>query len=84
MLKSQISADERRADTRRKIQLGGLIVKAKLDEEPTNVLLGLLLEAADALNTEDAELTRRRWMRRGREAFATETESIDVQTARNL
>lgn len=74
MLKSQISADERRADTRRKIQLGGLIVKAQLDEEATNVLLGLLLEAADALNTDDADLTRRRWMRRGREAFDTETQ----------
>ena len=32
---------DRKADTRRKIQLGGLIVKAGLDEEPAAVLLGL-------------------------------------------
>ena len=74
MLKSQMSSDERRADTRLKIQLGGLIIKAKLDEEASNVLLGLLLEAADALSAEDGELTRRRWMRRGRAAFEPEGE----------
>ena len=39
--------DARKADTRNKIQLGGLIVKAGLAEEPAAVLLGLLLEAAE-------------------------------------
>lgn len=34
----------RKADTRRKIQLGELIVKAGLEEESTNVILGLLCE----------------------------------------
>ena len=38
--------DARKADTRNKIQLGGLIVKAGLAEEPAAVLLGLLLEAS--------------------------------------
>ena len=40
---------DRKADARRKIQLGGLIMKAGLDEEPAAVLLGLLLEAAETL-----------------------------------
>ncbi len=62
-------ADERKLDTRNKIQLGGLVVKAGLDDEPTNVLLGMLLEAADSLNAPEAEITRRRWKRRGAEAF---------------
>ena len=42
--------DARKADTRNKIQLGGLIVKAGLAEEPAAVLLGLLLEAAGTLS----------------------------------
>ena len=42
----RFSMDARKLDARRKIQLGGLIVKACLAEEPAAVLLGLLLEAA--------------------------------------
>lgn len=38
---------ERKQDTRQKIQLGGLVKKAGLHEEPPAVLLGLLLEAKE-------------------------------------
>ncbi len=61
--------DERKADTRNKIQLGGLIVKAGLGEEETAVLLGALIEAADALSGPNAESIRRRYGRRGDAAF---------------
>ena len=50
----RLGMDARKADTRNKIQLGGLIVKAgriagiDLAEEPA-VLLGLLLETAKSL-----------------------------------
>ena len=47
--------DARKADTRNKIQLGGLIVKAGLGDEPAAVLLGLLLAAARTLSGPDAD-----------------------------
>lgn len=59
----------RKAETRLKIQLGGLVAKAGLAGEASNVLLGLLLEAADALTGETAAMVRRRWERRGKQAF---------------
>lgn len=39
----------RKEDTRRKIQLGGLVVKAGLDEYPSAVILGALWLAKNAL-----------------------------------
>jgi Conjugal transfer protein TraD len=39
----------RKADTRRKIQLGGLMIKAELREESSSVLLGLLRDAKISL-----------------------------------
>lgn len=41
--------EERRAHAYRKIQLGGLIVKAGLADLPSNVLLGLLIEGRERL-----------------------------------
>ena len=52
---------ERKQDTREKIQLGGLIKKAGLDGEPTAILLGLLLEAAETLHGENAKAARNHW-----------------------
>ena len=43
-------SDDRKADTRRKIQLGGLLVKAGLDQEDKTVLLGALTLAKRMLN----------------------------------
>ncbi len=54
----------RKAETRRKIQLGGLIIKAGLEELPTAVLLGLLSDAADLLD-EKPEATLSRWRLKG-------------------
>ena len=39
--------EARRADAYRKIQLGGLIVKAGLAEMPSDRLLGLLIDGAE-------------------------------------
>ena len=52
---------ERKQATREKIQLGGLIKKAGLDEEPTAVLLGLLLEAAATLRGDNSKAARNHW-----------------------
>ena len=47
----------RREDTRRKIQLGGLVIKAGIGDLPPAVILGVLLDGAERVaNT--AELTR--------------------------
>ncbi len=64
---------DRKADARRKIQLGGLIVKAGLDEEPAAVLLGLLLDAAGRLAGPGGEAARERWLSTGAGAFAADT-----------
>lgn len=56
---------ERKQDTRKKIQLGGLIKKVGLDNESTAVLLGILLEAHEELNSNDSEKVRRRWQIKG-------------------
>jgi hypothetical protein len=54
----------RKQDTRRKIQLGGLIKKAGLENESTAVLYGLLLEAKDNLKIKKDE-----WRLKGDIAF---------------
>lgn len=63
---------QRKVDTRDKIQLGGLVKKARLGDEATALLLGMLVEAREALDGPDGELTRRRWQRRGAAIFDAE------------
>lgn len=60
---------ERRQDTRRKIQLGGLVVKAGLADEEPAVLLGLLTAAKGVLSGRSAADSRRRWKELGDQAF---------------
>ena len=67
MLYSQEKKIERNEDARRKIALGGLIIKAGLDEESTAALLGLLDEARERL-LEDQTL-RTYWRMRGAKIF---------------
>ncbi|QND44442.1 type IV conjugative transfer system coupling protein TraD (plasmid) [Rhizobium lusitanum] len=52
------STDVRRQDTREKIQLGGLIVKAGLRYEKRALLLGLLIDAGLRIQADDAERVR--------------------------
>jgi hypothetical protein len=60
---------DRRLDTRRKIQLGGLVIKAGLGDEEPAVILGLLTAAKRALGGENAAEARRRWKEIGDKAF---------------
>ena len=48
----------RRLDARKKIQLGGLIVKAQIDDLTTNVLLGILVDARKKLQTGKGEFEK--------------------------
>lgn len=52
------TSQARKKDTREKIELGGLIVKAGLRYEKRALLLGLLIDAAGRLRTDENEQTR--------------------------
>jgi hypothetical protein len=60
----------RKQETRKKIQLGGLVVKAGLSEESTAILLGILFEAAETLQSNDATKARNRWKALGDVMFS--------------
>lgn len=67
-----ISTEARKKDTREKIELGGLIVKAGLRYEKRALLLGLLLEARQRIKGNEAE--RARLTALGAEAFGNDSE----------
>ena len=65
-----ISSDARKNDTRDKIELGGLIVKAGLRFEKRALLLGALIDLRNRLKSNDSE--RSRLTAIGAEAFGNE------------
>ncbi len=67
-----MTTDERKKDTREKIELGGLIVKAGLRYEKRALLLGLLIDANRRIKGDDAEHTRLTLI--GAEAFGHDGE----------
>ncbi|MQB27916.1 conjugal transfer protein TraD [Agrobacterium tumefaciens] len=67
-----MTADARKKDTREKIELGGLIVKAGLRYEKRALLLGLLIDASRRLKGDDAEQSRLTAI--GAEAFGRDGE----------
>ncbi|EIZ77114.1 putative conjugal transfer protein traD [Novosphingobium sp. Rr 2-17] len=74
---------KRRERTRHLIALGGLVVKSgvvELVEDDRAVILGLLVEAAAKLRTEDREHALTLWRRRGKRAFADDakTETLTI------
>ena len=66
------SSEARKKDTREKIELGGLIVKAGLRYEKRALLLGLLIDAAGRIRGDEAE--RSRLTAIGAEAFGHDGE----------
>lgn len=71
MVKSMTS-DARKKDTREKIELGGLIVKAGLRYEKRALLFGLLIEAGQRI--QGNELEKSRLIAIGAEAFGHDGE----------
>lgn len=63
---------ERKQDTREKIQLGGLVKKAQLDQLPTATLYGLLLEAAEQLSADKNKQLTDHWQAKGDLALSAE------------
>ena len=74
-MENRVSSQERNQDARRKIMLGGLIVKMGLDEETSSVILGILDEARERLLEDDS--LRTYWHMRGARIF----ENDDIVTA---
>ena len=58
---------ERRAETRSKIQYGGLVVKAKMDAYPKDVILGALISAYQEITNSDE--AKRVFELKGKQAF---------------
>ena len=65
-------SDDRKKDTREKIQLGGLIVKAGLRYEKRALLLGMLIDAAERARASEVE--RQRLAAIGEKAFGDDRE----------
>lgn len=65
------TTEARKRDTREKIELGGLIIKAGLRLEKRALLLGLLIDAARRIENEPGE--RARLLAIGVKAFQHET-----------
>jgi hypothetical protein len=60
----------RRDDTRRKIQLGGLVIKAGMADYPAAVILGALSLAANALKGPNSEAAKARFEAAGDALFS--------------
>lgn len=71
MARTTIS-DARKKETREKIELGGLIVKAGLRYEKRALLLGALVELSHRLKSDEGE--RARLIALGAEAFSDDGE----------
>ena len=67
-----MTSDARKKDTREKIELGGLIVKAGLRYEKRALLLGMLIDAAKRIKGDKMEKARLAAI--GAEAFGNEGE----------
>ena len=58
---------KRKLDTRRKIELGGLVIKSHLNQYSKDIILGALIDAVDQLS-DNPEL-KRLWQIKGQQAF---------------
>ena len=58
---------KRKAETRRKIEFGGLVVKANMDDCSKDIILGALIHAREAIETEPA--TKSLYQSIGKSAF---------------
>lgn len=67
-----MASDARKKDTREKIELGGLIVKAGLRYEKRSLLLGLLIDAGRRIKGDETEKARLAAI--GAEAFGNDGE----------
>jgi hypothetical protein len=61
---------KRKADTRRKIEFGGLVIKAGMDEFSKDIILGALLDSKQQIeNSEDGKDIKNLFKMKGQDAF---------------
>lgn len=65
--KAMQSIKKRKQDTRRKIELGGLVIKSELSQYNKDVILGALIDAVNQL-LDNPDL-KRLWQLKGQQAF---------------
>ena len=65
--KAMQSIKKRKQDTRRKIELGGLVIKSELSQYNKDVILGALIDAVNQLS--DNPDLKRLWQLKGQQAF---------------
>jgi hypothetical protein len=70
----RLRMNARREDARRKMQLGGLVIKSGMADYPASVILGALTLAAGALKGPNAGATKARFEAAGDEAFSDDGE----------
>jgi hypothetical protein len=70
----RLRMNARREDARRKIQLGGLVIKSGMADYPASVILGALTLAAGALKGPNADAAKARFEAAGDEAFSDDGE----------
>jgi hypothetical protein len=89
----RLKLKERKSRTRKLIELGGLVVKAELNNLPINILFGALLSLAETLKNNHN--IKNIWESAGRDAFAKDRidkiavilkldEQVDTETKDNL
>ena len=64
---------QRKADTRRKIEFGGLVIKAGMGEYSKDIILGALIDAAEALQKDQG--AKLLFESKGQAAFMDYTET---------
>lgn len=68
---------DRKAEARRKIQLGGLLVKAGFADEPSNLILGIMLAAREVLSGPDGQKWRALWSDKGGVLFRHNQNAVE-------
>ena len=68
----RLRMNARREDARRKIQLGGLVIKSGMADYPASVILGALTLAAAALKGPNADAAKARFEAAGDAAFSND------------
>ncbi|MBD5071840.1 conjugal transfer protein TraD [Xanthomonas citri pv. citri] len=72
MTLARVRDQVRKDDTRRKIELGGLVIKAGLAELDRAVIFGALLDAATRLQGEHGEALRLQFLEAGKHEMTPE------------
>ncbi|MEI6057000.1 MAG: conjugal transfer protein TraD [Lentisphaerota bacterium] len=78
---AKLTEKDRKLDAHRKIQFGGLVIKAGMDKYPKNIILGALIDALQNINSDESALTL--YKAKGDRAFLIDTKTSENQNQQN-